>query len=421
MNDKMIINRAISQRLPHPSAKRIVLLTGARQTGKTTLLRSTYPTLNYLNLDAPENRDTLRQLSTFAWARTVGDSILDEAQKEPGVFEKVKYAFDAGTIQFTVLSGSAQILLLKSVREVLAGRIFVHELYPLMLCELVAGPAPAEVRPPLLARLLNGPGNLDMLLNDVEPRLLPEYEYAAVEHEKHLLTWGGMPALLGLSSTDRTDWLRSYEHTYLQRDLGDLARLSDLSPFRKFHRLSALRSGQLLSYAELGRDAGVSADTARRYLEYLRISYQNILLPPFSRNLTSQVIKTPKLYWIDVGLLRQLTGYQGEPGGAIFETYVVSEIYKWIKTSAAEADLFFYRTRSGLELDLLVQCPRGVFGVEVKARDNVDRTDLQAMRDVGNALGLTWLGGLCVYRGSEIRRVGEPSLWAMPSHRLLAP
>lgn len=421
MSDKIIFGRAIATRLPSPTQKRLALLTGARQTGKTTTLRQIYPNLNYINLDAPENREFLRSLSTFAWARTVGNAIIDEAQKEPAVFEKVKYAFDAGDIRFTVLSGSAQILLLKSVREVLSGRILLYELYPLMLSEVVAHPASDNFQPPLLADIIKTPHHLSQILRQTDPMLLPEREHFLREKEAHLLTWGGMPALFELGHTDRTEWLRSYSYTYLERDLTDLARLNDLGPFRKFQRLAALRSGQLISYAELGRDAGVSADTARRYLEYLRLSYQNLTLPPFSRNLTSQVIKTPKLYWLDVGLLRQMSGYWGEPTGAVFETYVIAEIHKWIKTSAAEAELFFYRTRSGLEVDLLIQTPRGIIGLEIKGRERIDQPDLYALREIGRALGSEWLGGLCVYRGSEIRQLGEPSIWAVPSHRLLAP
>lgn len=421
MSDKIIFQRAIATRLPPTTQKRLVLLTGARQTGKTTILRQTYPNLNYLNLDAPENREAFRSISTFAWSRTVANAIIDEAQKEPTVFEKVKYAFDTGGIQFTVLSGSAQILLLKSVREVLSGRVFLYELYPLMLCEVVAQPAPDTFQPPLLDHVVKTPHHLTQILREADPMLLPEREHFVREKEAHLLAWGGMPALFELDHADRVEWLRSYSYTYLERDLADLARLNDLSPFRKFQRLAALRSGQLLSYAELGRDAGVSADTARRYLEYLRLSYQNLTLPPFYRNLTSQVIKTPKLYWLDVGLQRQMTGYWGEPTGALFETYVIAEIHKWIKTSAAEAELYFYRTRSGLELDLLIQTPRGIVGLEIKGRERIDQPDLYALREVGRALGSEWLGGLCVYRGSEIRQLGEPAIWAVPSYRLLAP
>lgn len=124
MSSILHVNRIMSNRLPDSNQRRIVVLTGARQTGKTTLVRDLYSDLTYINLDAPENRDTVRELSTFAWSKTVGTAVIDEAQKAPLVFEKIKYAFDDGGIAFTVLTGSSQILLLKQIRETLAGRAF---------------------------------------------------------------------------------------------------------------------------------------------------------------------------------------------------------------------------------------------------------------------------------------------------------
>ncbi|MEZ4661818.1 MAG: AAA family ATPase [Caldilineaceae bacterium] len=153
----------MSQPLTAYSAQHLVVITGARQTGKTTLARGLYADLNYINLDAIEQREAVRAVRTDMWAEAVGPAILDEAQKEPGVFDKVKYAFDAGQIQSTVLLGSSQILMLQKVRETLAGRAFIYELWPLMACELVC-PADAEPQRPLLDRLLNEPGNADELL-----------------------------------------------------------------------------------------------------------------------------------------------------------------------------------------------------------------------------------------------------------------
>jgi hypothetical protein len=168
----------------------------------------------------------------------------------------------------------------------------------------------------------------------------------------------------------------------------------------------------------LARDAGVSVDTARRYLEYLRISYQCILIQPYRRNVTSSVIKTPKLYWVDVGILRRLTGFRGDPTGDLYETYVIGEIFKWIKTVQWAGKLSFYRTRSGLEVDLLLETQHGVVGIEIKSRESVTGTDLRPLRDVANGLGREWLGGIVVYRGREIRKMAEPSIWAVPSCRL---
>jgi predicted AAA+ superfamily ATPase len=139
MSEHIQVKRVLEGYLPKRLTRRIVLLTGARQTGKTTLSKSAYPELRYINLDAPENRDAFRAMPTSSWGRDVGHAVIDEAQKLPVVFEKVKYAFDAGDISFCVLTGSSQILLLKKIRETLAGRVSLHELWPLMACELFHG------------------------------------------------------------------------------------------------------------------------------------------------------------------------------------------------------------------------------------------------------------------------------------------
>ncbi len=403
--------------LPNIQAKRLVILTGARQTGKTTLVRFKYPELNYINLDSPENRESLRAISSASWAKTVGKAIIDEAQKEPAVFEKVKYAFDEGAISFCLLSGSSQILLLKKIRESLAGRASLYELWPLMMSEIFWDAGSPNIRPPLIDRLFS-PIPLNHLFDELPEVMLEKEDSKYREVEGYLLQWGGMPALLPLTEDEKWKWLRDYEFTYLERDLSDLARIEDLGPFRKFQKLSALRSGKLLNYSELARDASVSVDTARRYLEYLRLSYQTILLQPYYKNITSSVIKTPKIYWLDVGLLRQLTGFKGEFSGEIYETMVVGEIIKWIKTTQRDGEVYFYRTRSGLELDILLQTESGLIGMEIKARKEVARTDLRAMKEIAERLGRAWRGGLVIYQGDPIKKLSEPSIWAVPSRRL---
>jgi uncharacterized protein len=412
--------RMLSRRLPDTGTRRVVVITGARQTGKTTLCRRIYGGLRYINLDAPENRDALRNLSTVSWAETVGNAVIDEAHKEPAVFDKVKYAFDDEKISFTVLTGSSQILLLQKIRESLAGRAFFYELWPLMQCELVDSAQRTNPGPPLLERFFS-PGPVGDLLSGIPETLLEEEDYPYRKAEHQILAWGGMPALLHLSEDDRWQWLKNYGYTYLERDLGDLARLDDLMPFRKFQRLSALRSGMLLNYSQIARDTGISVDTARRYLEYLRISFQALLLQPYHRNLTSSVVKTPKLFWTDVGIWRQLTGFKGETTGQLYETMVVAEILKWMRTNQEEGELFFYRTRSGMEIDLLLETSAGVVGIEIKSRATVAEKDVRPMQAVAEALPRLWRGGLILYSGDRIFRIAPPDIWALPSRRLLQP
>ena len=411
--------RVLDDVLPLSNQRKLVLLTGARQTGKTTLARLKYPELKYINLDAPENREILREIPTASWGKDIGNAIIDEAQKEPIVFDKVKYAFDDRLISFEVLLGSSQILLIKKIRESLAGRISIYELWPLLMCELNWNVPTDEYRFPLIDRLF-GDEELEDIFQATPGILIHNDAALGKEAEDYILKWGGMPALLPLSDNERWKWLKDYEYTYLERDLADLSRLDDLSPFRKFQKISALRSGMLLNYSKLARDASVSVDTARRYLEYLRISYQVILLQPYYENITSSVVKTPKIYWLDIGLLRQLSGFYGELNGQIYETMVVGELIKWIRTLQKTAEVYFYRTRSGLELDILLKTRTGIIGIEVKSRDKIYRSDTRAMREVALGLKEKWRGGLVVYRGNEIKKIDDPDIWAVPSYRLFA-
>lgn len=420
MKTDIHVFRRLSRRLPGvEDRRRLVVITGARQTGKTTLARNVYPDLRYLNLDAIELRAMMREVRTSRWGEEVGPAVLDEAQKEPGVFDKVKYAFDEGSLDFTVLLGSSRILLLDQVRESLAGRAFVYDLWPLMVSEL-AGVGVEEPAPPLLDTLLRDLGGARRLLAGLPETSFDERGEAARAAVEHLAAWGGMPALLPLEDDERREWLAAYQQTYLERDLADLATLSDLLPFRNLQRLAMLRTGCLVNYAELARDAGMSPTTARRYLEYLRMTYQAVLLPPYLGNLTSRIVKSPKLYWTDLGLLRHATRQWGPIDGTLFETLVVSEIVKWVSTAALPVDLFFYRTRSGFEVDLLIEGDGAVFGLEVKRRDRVDGRDLGPLRKVSAALGDRWAGGAVVSTGNRLECLDESAgIWAVPVHRLL--
>ncbi|MGD9972638.1 MAG: ATP-binding protein [Desulfatirhabdiaceae bacterium] len=418
MNENIQIIRRLASRLPNSGQRRLVLLTGARQTGKTTLAKAIYPDLRYVNLDAPENREAVRVIMSAAWSRDIGPAILDEAQKEPVVFEKVKYAYDDGGLSFTVLLGSSQVLTLKRIRETLAGRISIYEMWPLMMSEIF-GHTAVTTSLPIVDRLFTDTG-CDAIFENQPQILLAEEDDCRRRAEDYLLQWGGMPALLPLSDADRHQWLKDYGYTYLERDVADLARLDDLMPFRKFQRLTALRSGCLLNYSELARDTGVSVDTARRYLEYLRISYQAVLLQPYHVNLTSMVVKTPKIYWLDIGIVRQLMGIQKTVTGEIYETMIVGELIKWMKTGDKDGEIYFYRTRSGLEVDVIIDTPFGVIGVEIKSRQNLAAKDTTGLKEIAKSLGSRWRGGLIVYPGNRLYPIEAPQIWAVPSRRLFA-
>jgi hypothetical protein len=419
MRGKIHINRIIKNRLPSVEEQVLVLLTGARQTGKTTLLKLSYPSLAYFNLDAIEYREQLSGISTFSWGRDVGNAVIDEIQKEPELFDKIKFAFDERDISFSALSGSAQVLLLKKVKETLAGRVTIFELFPLMLCELIY--SGEEKIPQLLIDELIRCKQASLVFESKPAVLLGNKWDKSFQTEEYLIRWGGMPALINIKDDVRKrSWLRDYLVTYLERDLGDLSRMNDLMPFRKFQQLAALRSSNLLSYSELARDAGIGTETARRYLEYLSISYQAVLLSPYNKNLTSSLIKTPKLYWLDNGLLRQLSGLGFDVmTGQLYENYVASEMIKYFRSTQKTEALSFYRTRSGMEVDFCIETGGGLIGIEVKNRQTIDSSDYSSLKRLKEASQENWLCGLLVYRGNQIIRLDE-KLWAVPSCRLFS-
>jgi predicted AAA+ superfamily ATPase len=419
MWENLQVKRMISQGLPGVDDQRIVLITGARQTGKTTLVKSQYPDLPYFNLDAIEYRDQLSSISTFKWAKEVGRAVIDEIQKEPSLLDKIKFAYDEGAIGFSVLTGSSQILLLQRIRETLAGRVSLHELFPFMFNELLS-PEGRKVSSVMFSSLLSD-SRVDDILSERESVILGERWDQHMEVEKWLMTWGGMAPLIHITREDeRKYWLRDYVSSYLERDLADLASLRDLRPFRKFEQITALRVSNLISYSSLAKDTGIGIETARRYMEYLRISYQAFMLQPYFKNLTSSLVKTPKLYWFDNGLLRHLSGMGFQmDNGQLFENYLASELMKFIRTNRLENKLYFYRTRSGMEVDFIVTTNNGILGMEVKNRDTVIPSDFTNLKKLAEASGKDWSGGLVIYRGNKIQQFGT-GLWAIPSTRLLS-
>ncbi len=413
------IKRIVSHLLPDSDARQILLLTGARQTGKTCLVRDQYPTIPYYNLDAIEFRDQLGSISTFRWADEVGVAVIDEIQKEPALFEKIKFAFDEGGVRFSVLTGSSQILLLKNIHETLAGRVNLRELFPFMLAELI-NPEGMSLESMLLFQLITS-GSPDQIMGNRKSVILGK-EWDKLQYaESWLFTWGGMAPVIHLNTEqNRRFWLNDYSIAYLERDLSDLASLHDLKPFRKFQQIAALRTAGLLSYTELAKDAGIGIETARRYMEYLRISYQTFLLRPYYKNLTSRLVKTPKLYWFDNGLLRHLSGLGFDlDNGQLYENFIASELMKFIRSTRSEANLSFYRTRSGMEIDFLLETRNGILGFEVKNRDTVSSSDFTNLHRLADSLSSDWLGGFVIYRGNKIESFRK-SFWAIPSVRLFS-
>lgn len=404
----------------------VVVLTGARQTGKTTLVRDLLPQTGgadsvYLSLDDPDERlrlavDPVRRLDHGS--KLV---ILDEIQKQPALLDAVKLLADRGEGRRFLLLGSSQILLLGKVRESLAGRATLLDLWPLALVERVEG----SIVPPSGLDLIWREGGKGLRrLAEAAPSADEERVWRG--HAEEHLAWGGFPALEPLPADERRTWMRDFRRTYLERDLADLGRVADLDQFALAQNLLAARTGQILSYSEVARDLGVAVNTVRRYVRFVEISYQAYLLRPWRTSPTTRLIKSPKLYWTDPGFARLLTE-RGDPGdGPIYESYVLGELLRWGSWQIELPALYFYRTSGGREVDFLLKGTDRIVAVEAKAGRRADRSDAQPLTEVLQDLRGPGIGpktrrtGIIVTRGREIEELA-PGIWAVPDWRLFGP
>jgi hypothetical protein len=397
-----------------------VVLTGARQVGKTTLARQLFgETLRYLNLDSPGERSRLQAVPAEGWSRVVGPAVLDEVQKAPKLLEKVKWAYDDGAMDFTVLLGSSRILLLDQVRESLAGRVFLYELWPLTVAEVAPFFGNAMVRDLLLKRLADGEAEIGEMLAPLEQGVVGPAVGASQSAVQHILDWGGLPPLLQYAEEERLAWLDAYQTTFLERDLGDLARLRDLDAFSTCHRLAALRAGGILSYSELARDAALPVTSVRRYLRYLELSYQTLRLPAWSGNPGVRLVKAPKLIWFDGGVQRVLSGQTRGLTGAQYESTLTAQILMTLWSLGSRVEGSYLRTRGGLEVDLLLEQQNRLLALELKNRPVVSPRDAGAIERARRLFGERYAGGLVVYRGDAVARLTE-TVWAVPDWLLLS-
>jgi len=333
-----VIPRAAAQTLQRLSKGfPILALTGPRQSGKTTLAQATFSDKPYVSLENPQEREFAQTDPSGFLRRFDQGAVLDEVQRCPSLLSWLQGLVDArGRMGDFVLTGSAQFDLISGITQSLAGRVGRVELLPLSASELA----------------LDGkrPATLDALLFS-----------------------GGYPALFD-REVSPPDWFANYVASYLERDVRQLLAIRDLATFQRFVRMCAARSGQMLNLSALGADCGVSAVTAREWLSVLEAGYLVMRLQPYHRNFGKRLVKTPKLYFLDVGLMAWLIGVQDASSlavhasrGAIFETFVVSELVKHRFNAGRPADFYFWRDNLGHEVDVVYETPAGLQALEIKS------------------------------------------------------
>lgn len=383
----------------------MVILTGARQVGKSTLLRNAAPfaTWNYYTLD---DYDVLQQVQRDPKALWAGASniVLDEVQKAPHLLSTIKHAVDQarGQLRF-VLSGSANLLLMQHVSESLAGRAVYFALQPMTLGETQRKPAPT-----ILGELLAGSLPAQRRLKPELPDLLP------------LLLRGWMPALLRLNAPQAVlQWWEGYIATYLERDLRQISQIESLADFRRLMQLLALRTGQLLNQSEVARDAALSQPTTHRYINLLETTYLVQRVPAFTASRTTRLLKAPKIHWADSGLAIYLAGYFDVPSlqrarelGNLYETFVIQHLRVLAELETPHAQLSFWRTTTGKEVDVVIEHGRRMVACEIKMSETVGFGDAEGLRALLSEHSKTAVG-VVIYRGNEITSLGE-NIVALP-------
>ena len=399
---------------------RLIVLTGARQTGKTTLVQRTFPGIPYLSMEDPAVRPAFSRLSARDWIERYPVAIIDEVQKAPSIVESIKAAYDASESVRYLLLGSSQILLLSRIRESLAGRVAIEELWPLTLPEMATSSWSDPLAPSRLVNWLDGGAGDTLSLLGV-PALDGAFAKHAEAFETYL-RYGGMPAVWkgDLPAEDRDSWLRDYRRTYLERDVADLASLRVLEPFVVAQKAIALSTGRLVNFNDLARAVSISPATARRFLRYLELSYQAVLVPPYFRNPHKRLTKMPKVHILDPGVLRGITGRTGEPSGEEFESAVVAEIFKQCRTAGLRADFLHLRTHVGREVDLLVETEKGFIAFEIKQSRHVADADARGLRGLEEILDRPLLGSFLLSMDPEVRPLAGGVL-AMPAAWALSP
>lgn len=341
----------------------VVTLTGPRQSGKTTLVRAVFDHAEYVSLEAPDIRDHALADPRGFLQRYSGPVVLDEVQRTPDLFSYIQTLVDEDDRPGRfILSGSQNFLLARSIGQSLAGRSAVLHLLPFSLGEIER----RESFP------LSGIG-----------KELPEDAAGGRPESSDLMEtlFRGFYPRIHDHDLDPTRWLADYYRTYVERDLREIVNVGDLETFGRFVRLCAGRNGQLLNLSSLANDCGVAHTTAKRWLSILEASFLVLLLRPHHRNFSKRLIKTPKLYFLDTGLLCYLLRIRSPEDlrfhssrGAIFESFVLSELHKGFVHRGLEPDLHFWRDSAGHEIDVLLEAgPDELIPIEIKSGETVTR------------------------------------------------
>lgn len=365
----------------------VVSIVGPRQSGKTTLSKIVFGKHDYVSLEEPDEREFAIADPKGFLRRFPDGVILDEIQRAPTLLSYIQGIVDReDTPGRFILTGSQQFQIMEKVSQTLAGRTAIVQLLPLSLYELTDESASDPLKiDELPARTKKPRFNLEeILFKGLYPRI----------HEKGL---------------DPHDWLSAYYRTYVERDVRDVANIGNLEAFQRFVRLCAGRCGQLLNLSSLASDCGISHTTARHWISILQAGFIVHLLPPHHTNFSKRMIKSPKLYFLDTGLLCYLLRIR-EPEdipihpmkGAIFESFVISEAYKAFANRGEVPPLYFWRDRTGHEVDMVVDTGKKLIPVEIKSSESIDGSFFDGLKYYISLGSPASKAGVLIYGGDTL-------------------
>ena len=367
-----MIKRHLAKKLTYLATKFPVLsVTGPRQSGKTTLVRSVFDHYEYHSLEDLNTREFAQNdPKGFLLGRTKG-MIIDEIQQSPELLSYMQTVVDSsGKTGRFIITGSQNLLVAQNVSQTLAGRVAILQLLPFSIAEL--NTASLTV------------GNCDELMyTGLYPRI----------YDKEIL-----PA----------DWYPNYIHTYLERDIRMLKHVSNLNTFQKFLKLCAGRTGQLLNLTSLGNDCGITHNTAKAWISILEASYIVHLLRPYHKNFNKRIVKMPKLYFYDTGLVCALLGIKSAQElsthylkGSIFETLIIAELMKTRLNEGKEPDMYFWRDKRGNEIDCVVENGAELIKIEVKSGATINEDYFSGLKYWDKISGGDAKNSYLVYGGAE--------------------
>ena len=397
MGDQEYIERSLEPVLTRAAAEfPAVVLSGPRQSGKTTLLTRLFRASHrYVSLDLPDVREAAGADPRGFLRRYSPPVIFDELQSAPGLLPYIKEAIDADrrrSGQF-LLSGSQNLLLAEQVTESLAGRAAMLRLLPLTRREIEGTPQRAL---------------------PWESHELPVSDGSSFGSLWNGFLRGGYPEPAMQRERDAALWHASYIQTYLERDVRSIRQVGDLTQFQNLLRMLAARSGQLLNLADVARDLGVAVNTVKAWLSVLEATCQVLVLRPYYANIGKRLVKTPKVYFTDMGTLCYLVGLRdpehaasGPLGGAIMETAVLGEIVKTLTHRGMEPRVFFWRTMAGAEVDILVETESRLVPIEVKLSATPRPAMAAVLRRFQRDFGGRAMPGYVIHPGNVRLPLGE--------------